>query len=577
MTSVDLQPAPRRATRPAVSTARSTVAALFAVAALLAVVVLALGPGLASATAAAAGPTDVTTDPAPTSTTVTTTGPTTSTTASPTTTAGGTTTPSTTTLPVATASPTTTATGTTSTTVAGQTDEADAIADPSIVRNGPSWVVYSTQRLSNGTATLNVPMQVSADLTTWTNAGDALPTLPSWAVSGGTWAPSAIGLANGTYVLYFAARSVAGSECIGVGTAATPLGPFNSTSTTPLECQAALGGSIDPDVFTDGHGGLWLAWKNDGNSIGAPDALWSQALTPDGVALAGSPSQLLTSTAGWQRGVIENPDLVTLGDALYLFYSGAGYASSSYATGYATCASPAGPCTNRSTRRPMAPDSWAVGNGSLSTFALPDGRTGIAWSAWLAGQVGGTGQSRSLYIGHLRLVSGVPELIGGLAPDPVLPPPTTAAAPAPVVAPTVVATAAPPSTVEPASRAADPARLAAGTPRSAGPPWLVVAAALAAASAALAALRLRISRRRGPDRGTPAPRLDLWADGSRGPQGPGEVGPSSGSAAEALLDQLPGDLGADQRGQQGGQDADAAQAGQPGQPDVVPEVEPVGA
>ena len=364
--------------------------------------------------------------------------------------------------------------------MAGHTDTDEAVADPSIVRAGGRWVVYSTQRLTDGVATEHVPIETSSDLNTWANAGDALPVLPPWAVAGGTWAPSVIGLSDGTYRLYFAALSTSGHECIGVAAATSALGPFTSSAAMPLECQPTLGGSIDPDVFADGNGQRWLTWKNDGNSVGQSDQLWSQELTADGMILMGSPNVLLEASARWEHGVIENPDLVTLGGQLFLFYSGGNYASTSYATGYAACASAAGPCLKATTSKPIAPNSWAVGNGSLSTFALPDGRTGIAWSAWLASQVGAPGSSRSLFIGHIHMASGVPQLVGGLAAD----------APAPTVPTTPTSVA---GTVHPSS-AVRVTPIASGRRSQTSFEWCD-ALTVAAACALVAALAVRTRRR----------------------------------------------------------------------------------
>jgi hypothetical protein len=391
----------------------------------------------------------------------------------------------------------------------GRTDDADAIADPAILRAGAGWVVYSTQRLTEGLASQNVPMAASLDLASWTNAGDALPALPSWAVSGATWAPSAIELFDGTYRLYFAAHAIAGQQCIGVATATQAQGPFVSPSPTPLVCQASLGGSIDPDVFADGHGGLWLAWKNDGNSSGQRDWLWSQRLSGDGMGLVGAPTALLTSGARWERGIVENPDLVTLGGRLYLFYSGGNYASSSYATGYATCAGPSGPCTKVTTSRPVSSNSSAVGNGSLATFALPDGRTGIAWSAWPADQVGSPGASRTLFIGHIRLVAGVPQLIAGLGPDPAAP---VTLAPTPTATGASVPGAVTPSVAGPAgSGQASPVRPVVAERGSGGPTGLQVALELLLVAVFSAAATWRARRRRRRSTPEPGPHL-RWSE-----------------------------------------------------------------
>ena len=255
--------------------------------------------------------------------------------------------------------------------------------------------------------------------------------LPAWATIGGTWAPSAVQMADGTYRLFFAARSVAGPECIGVATSTSALGPYRSTSSQPLECQTSMGGSIDPSVYVDQDGSLWLLWKNDGNATGQGVWLWSSRLAPDGRSLAGPSTALLTTSAYWQQGVIENPDLVSIDGTLYLFYSGGTWSDASYGTGFATCAGPAGPCTNRTSAGPLDPDVDAVGNGSLATFPLFDGRTGIAWSAWADGDAAGGG-SRTLFIGHIRIGGYGPELVAGLAADP---PPAVASTTVPTTVP----------------------------------------------------------------------------------------------------------------------------------------------
>jgi Glycosyl hydrolases family 43 len=330
------------------------------------------------------------------------------------------------------AHPTTTRAATsTSTTVAGHTDASGAVADPSMLWAEDHAIVFSTQRVTNGVATVNLPIRTSTDLSHWTDAGDALPMLPAWATIGGTWAPSAVQMADGTYRLYFAARSVAGPECIGVATSTSPLGPYSSTSSQPLECQTSMGGSIDPSVYVDQGGSLWLLWKNDGNATGQGVWLWSSRLAPDGRSLAGPSAALLTTSAYWQQGVIENPDLVSIDGTLYLFYSGGTWSDASYGTGFATCAGPAGPCTNRTSAGPLDPGVDAVGNGSLSTFPLIDGRTGIAWSAWADGDAAGGG-SRTLFIGHIRIGGYGPELVAGLAADP---PPRVASTAVPTTVP----------------------------------------------------------------------------------------------------------------------------------------------
>ena len=93
------------------------------------------------------------------------------------------------------------------------------------------------------------------------NGVDALPTLPSWAEKGETWAPSVAFNGIGFVMYYTATEASTGDQCIGVATSATPLGPYVDTSAAPVVCQNGndagrtvdngnYGGSIDPDIFT---------------------------------------------------------------------------------------------------------------------------------------------------------------------------------------------------------------------------------------------------------------------------------------------------------------------------------------
>ena len=63
---------------------------------------------------------------------------------------------------------------------------------------------------------------------------------------------------------YFSARNpslVNGSSCIGVATASTPAGPFNSSSSDALTCNEAMGGMIDASPFVDTTGSVYLLYK----------------------------------------------------------------------------------------------------------------------------------------------------------------------------------------------------------------------------------------------------------------------------------------------------------------------------
>jgi beta-xylosidase len=72
--------------------------------------------------------------------------------------------------------------------------------DPDIAWDGQQYVLHTTNSTYG-----NVPTWTSTDLANWTYRGDALPTLPAWADSGWTWAPTSIRRADGKWFLYFSA------------------------------------------------------------------------------------------------------------------------------------------------------------------------------------------------------------------------------------------------------------------------------------------------------------------------------------------------------------------------------------
>ena len=154
--------------------------------------------------------------------------------------------------------------------------------DPSVLVVNDRYWAYST-----GSGGRNLQVMSSPDLRTWTTPVDPLPVLPSWARVGFTWAPDVLP-ATGTVLMYYTARDAAsGRQCISVAASAVPIGPFTDTSTGPLICQIANGGSIDASPVVTATG-TYLVWKSDDNALGRRSHLWSQRLSADGRALVGA-------------------------------------------------------------------------------------------------------------------------------------------------------------------------------------------------------------------------------------------------------------------------------------------------
>ncbi len=275
-------------------------------------------------------------------------------------------------------------------------------ADPSVTLVGDTYYAFATN-----TGGKLLPAMTSPDLVTWrarySNTGnwwenDALLKAPAWAkrhyahgkwrVS--TWAPSMAQVGDRFVVAYVAPVSLDPRKmCISLAYADRPLGPYRDTSTAPFVC-APDQGSIDPELYRDPKGRLWLLWKNEGIPRREPTRIWTQRLDPTGSSFAAgsTPHLLLTTARPWEGNVIENPSMVRYAGRTYLFYSANRYSTAQYAIGYAVCRRPYGGCTRPSTKPLLASGGAVDGPGGPDAFVGRSGRLRLAYAAWDRGHVG---------------------------------------------------------------------------------------------------------------------------------------------------------------------------------------------
>lgn len=278
--------------------------------------------------------------------------------------------------------------------------------DPFVLNVAGKYYAYAT---NGGGATIQLLQ--SDDLVNWTYGTDAFGNLPAWATPGWTWAPEVAAVPGG-YAMYYTARHTESQrQCIGVAFSKSPLGPFEDSSTEPLICQLAEGGSIDASPFTDRDGQRYLYWKNDGNCCGQRTYLYVQRLSSDGLSLVGQPKALIYNTEDWEGNLIEAPTVHRRGDKYYLFFSAADYGNETYGVGYAYAPSPIGPFT-KWTRNPVLKSAGRVaGPGHQCIVVDKLGAPWMVYHAWETGNTGYPNGQRSLRIDRITFKDGVPSVI----------------------------------------------------------------------------------------------------------------------------------------------------------------------
>lgn len=108
------------------------------------------------------------------------------------------------------------------------------------------WRVYST-----------------VDMVNWTDHGIAMPrTAFTWAREGTCWASQCVKQGDAYYWFMCASKPNDWRHYIGVGKSSKPSGPFKDARRQPL-FDTGEGGDIDPTVFIDDDGQVYLYWGNN--------------------------------------------------------------------------------------------------------------------------------------------------------------------------------------------------------------------------------------------------------------------------------------------------------------------------
>jgi beta-xylosidase len=258
------------------------------------------------------------------------------------------------------------------------------------------YIAYTTQ-----VYLLMVPIWRSTDLVTWTrvselpNNGSAMLDLAPWAVFGHHWAPAVLARpgnpANTRFVVWYTARDRAsGKQCLGVATAATPLGPFVDNSAQPAYCQLSEQGTIDASPFVDTDGTAYLTYRSE-----FPARIWISRLSPDGRSIVPGTESLLLAGGAPDAMVVEAPTLIRT-NALYLFYSTDSWETADYRVGVARCSAVTGPCDRMYSTAVLATRGSMAGPGGQTPFVDSAGTWRMLFHAWAAPKIGYPAGARSL-------------------------------------------------------------------------------------------------------------------------------------------------------------------------------------
>jgi putative cell wall-binding protein len=269
--------------------------------------------------------------------------------------------------------------------------------DPSLLRVGHRYFAYTTGTTWGNRIGVLVSDRADAGWRTTTGqawGSTALPSIPSWQVPDTQWAPGVYRFA-GRYVMFYAAEHRTQREwCLSVAVADAPEGPFRdlTEASGPIVCQDHLGGTIDPHPFVDADGTPWLHFKNNDGMPGPGDddavsSVWAVRLSADGTRPVGPHHHVMakdTTRYPWQT-TLDNPQMVLRGGIYYLFHTGGDYVGNdTYATGYARCVGPTGPCYTHP--EPILRTYGDVGGpGGGTVLRDADGRWWLSYHAWPRG------------------------------------------------------------------------------------------------------------------------------------------------------------------------------------------------
>lgn len=240
-------------------------------------------------------------------------------------------------------------------------------ADPDIDVFGDKFYLYPTTDGFNGWSGTQFHVFSSENMVDWTDEGIILDVAEGkdvpWSV-GSAWAPT-IEEKNGKYYFYFCAKRPDGASCIGVAVADSPTGPFIAQSSPLITPEIAsqegisMGQTIDPSVFTDDDGKIYLYFGNGNAAV--------VELNEDMTGFKSGTMKNISGATDFREAIT-----VTKRNGIYHFtWSCDDTGSENYHINYGTSDSPYGPIQFRYTVLSKDTSKDILGTGHHSIVKLP--------------------------------------------------------------------------------------------------------------------------------------------------------------------------------------------------------------
>jgi arabinan endo-1,5-alpha-L-arabinosidase len=232
------------------------------------------------------------------------------------------------------------------------------VHDPTIIRQGSTYYVLSTDPgLTNGQVGY-LPILTSTDQINWTRSGQVFNTLPAWASAYNNvlWAPD-VSFFNGVYHVYYTVSSFGtNNSAIGLATAPSMAGPWIDSGGPILTSSAANTSynAIDSNILVDYGSGTTVqhVWMTYGSFFGG---IFQREINPLTGQLSATNTAVvqLATRPGVTGNPVEGASLVQKNGFYYLFASfgsccNANYTTDNYEIVVGRSSSPNGPFVDQS-------------------------------------------------------------------------------------------------------------------------------------------------------------------------------------------------------------------------------------